>query len=61
MMMDRPSLAIHPRLAKSINALFTVSREDPTSCAISSCVSPLRLRSALTYPEKKLLRIVMPD
>ena len=23
--------------------------------AISSCVSPLRLRSALTYPEKKLL------
>ncbi len=30
MMMDRPSLAIHPRLAKSINALFTVSREDPT-------------------------------
>ncbi len=31
MMMDRPSLAIHPRLAKSINALFTVSREDPTA------------------------------
>ena len=27
MMMDRPSLAIHPRLAKSINALFTVSRD----------------------------------
>ena len=38
MTIDRPSRAIHPRFEKSINALFTVSRDEPTSWASSSCV-----------------------
>jgi hypothetical protein len=40
------SRRIHPRWLKSDNALLTVSLDDPTRCASSSCVKPWVTRMA---------------
>src|SRR5689334_238657 len=40
-----PSSRSQPRWAKSAKALLTVSRDAPTSCAISSCVRSCVTRS----------------
>jgi hypothetical protein len=57
-----PSRRIQPRWAKSASALLTVSRDAPTSCAISSCVRSWVARVALDQPDPAAaIRAIAPQ